>query len=44
MEKDTENSSTDYKGNPEGDIRKLVIPDAQGGQRLDQVVHETKRR
>ncbi|MBW8458786.1 MAG: 23S rRNA pseudouridine(1911/1915/1917) synthase RluD [Thiobacillus sp.] len=38
MEKDTENSSTDYKGNPEGDIRKLVIPDEQGGQRLDQAL------
>jgi 23S rRNA pseudouridine1911/1915/1917 synthase len=35
MEKDTENSSTDYKGNPAGDVRELVIPDAQGGQRLD---------
>lgn len=38
MEKDTENSSTDYKGNPEGDIRQLVIPDEQGGQRLDQAL------
>ncbi|MHB1400876.1 MAG: 23S rRNA pseudouridine(1911/1915/1917) synthase RluD [Thiobacillus sp.] len=38
MEKDTENSSTDYKGNPEGDIRKLVIPDEQGGLRLDQAL------
>lgn len=27
--------STDYKGNTEGDIRELVIPDEQGGQRLD---------
>ncbi|OZA28476.1 MAG: 23S rRNA pseudouridine(1911/1915/1917) synthase [Hydrogenophilales bacterium 17-64-11] len=35
MGKDTENSSTDYKGNSQGDIRQLVIPDAQGGQRLD---------
>ena len=38
MEKDTESSSTDYKGNPAGDIRQLVIPDAQGGQRLDQAL------
>ncbi|OJW43417.1 MAG: RNA pseudouridine synthase [Thiobacillus sp. 65-1059] len=38
MEKDTENSSADYKGNSEGDIRQLVIPDAQGGQRLDQAL------
>ena len=38
MEKDTENSSTDYKGNPEGDIRKLVIPDEQGGLRLEQAL------
>ncbi|OJW86651.1 23S rRNA pseudouridine(1911/1915/1917) synthase RluD [Thiobacillus sp. 65-1402] len=38
MEKDTENSSTDYKGNSESDIRQLVIPDAQGGQRLDQAL------
>jgi len=30
--------STDYKGNTEGDIRQLVIPDAQGGQRLDQAL------
>ena len=35
MEKDTENSTTDYKGNHQGDIRQLVIPDEQGGQRLD---------
>jgi 23S rRNA pseudouridine1911/1915/1917 synthase len=38
MEKDTESSSADYKGNTEGDIRQLVIPDAQGGQRLDQAL------
>jgi 23S rRNA pseudouridine1911/1915/1917 synthase len=38
MEKDTENMSSDYKGNPEGDIRKLVIPDEQGGLRLDQAL------
>jgi 23S rRNA pseudouridine1911/1915/1917 synthase len=38
MGKDTENMSTDYKGNTEGDIRQLVIPDAQGGQRLDQAL------
>lgn len=38
MEKDTEKLSTDYKGNPEGDVRQLVIPDAQGGQRLDQAL------
>ncbi|PKO63484.1 MAG: RNA pseudouridine synthase, partial [Betaproteobacteria bacterium HGW-Betaproteobacteria-17] len=38
MDKDTENSSSDYKGNPEGDIRKLVIPDEQGGLRLDQAL------
>lgn len=30
--------STDYKGNTDGDIRQLVIPDAQGGQRLDQAL------
>ncbi len=35
MGKDTEKLSGDYKGNTEGDIRQLVIPDAQGGQRLD---------
>lgn len=35
MGKDTENLSTDYKGNTGGDIRELVIPDEQGGQRLD---------
>lgn len=38
MEKNTESSSADYKGNPAGDIRQLVIPDAQGGQRLDQAL------
>lgn len=38
MGKDTENLSTDYKGNTEGDIRELVIPDEQGGQRLDQAL------
>lgn len=27
--------SPDYKGNTEGDVRELVIPDEQGGQRLD---------
>lgn len=35
MDKDTEDSSDDYKGNPLGDIRELVIPDEAGGQRLD---------
>ena len=35
MGKDTENLSDDYKGNPEDGVRELVIPDAQGGQRLD---------
>ena len=38
MEKDRENSVTDYKGNPQADIRQLVIPDDQGGQRLDQAL------
>lgn len=38
MEKDTEKLSTDYKGNTEGDIRRLVIPDAEGGKRLDQAL------
>jgi 23S rRNA pseudouridine1911/1915/1917 synthase len=38
MGKDTENSSDDYKGNTESDVRQLVIPDAQGGQRLDQAL------
>jgi 23S rRNA pseudouridine1911/1915/1917 synthase len=35
MGKDTEDSSRDYKGNGGGGIRELVIPDEQGGQRLD---------
>ncbi len=30
--------SDDYKGNTEGGVRELVIPDAQGGQRLDQAL------
>ena len=30
--------STDYKGNTLGSIRRLVIPDEQGGQRLDQAL------
>ena len=30
--------STDYKGNTEGDIRELVIPDEEGGRRLDQAL------
>ena len=30
--------STDYKGNTAGDVRKLVIPDEQGGLRLDQAL------
>jgi 23S rRNA pseudouridine1911/1915/1917 synthase len=38
MGKDAENLSTDYKGNTEGDIRQLVIPDDQGGLRLDQAL------
>ena len=38
MGKDTENSSSDYKGNPEGDVRELVIPGEHGGQRLDQAL------
>lgn len=38
MGKDTENSSLDYKGNPPGLARELVIPAAQGGQRLDQAL------
>jgi len=38
MEKDTEDLSVDYKVNTEGDIRRLVIPDEQGGQRLDQAL------
>ncbi|WP_324780616.1 23S rRNA pseudouridine(1911/1915/1917) synthase RluD [Thiobacillus sedimenti] len=38
MGKHTENLSDDYKGNSEGGVRELVIPDAQGGQRLDQAL------
>src|SRR5574340_664123 len=38
MGKDTGNSSNDYKGNTLGSVRELVIPDAQGGQRLDQAL------
>jgi 23S rRNA pseudouridine1911/1915/1917 synthase len=38
MEKDTENSSDDYKGLSEDSVRELVIPDEQGGQRLDQAL------
>jgi 23S rRNA pseudouridine1911/1915/1917 synthase len=38
MGKDTENSAADYKGIPQADIRQLVIPDDQGGQRLDQAL------
>jgi 23S rRNA pseudouridine1911/1915/1917 synthase len=38
MAKDTEKLSTDYKGNTEGDIRQLVIPDEAGGKRLDQAL------
>jgi 23S rRNA pseudouridine1911/1915/1917 synthase len=38
MGKDTEISSKEYKGNPPADVRSLVIPDAQGGQRLDQAL------
>ena len=38
MGKDTEILSTDYKGNTEAGVRQLVIPDAQGGQRLDQAL------
>ena len=30
--------SDDYKGNAPGDIRELVIPDGDGGQRLDQAL------
>ncbi|MFN3543810.1 MAG: 23S rRNA pseudouridine(1911/1915/1917) synthase RluD [Thiobacillus sp.] len=30
--------SSDYKGNGEGDIREVVIPADQGGQRLDQAL------
>jgi 23S rRNA pseudouridine1911/1915/1917 synthase len=38
MGKDTENLSDDYKGNPEDGVRELVIPEDQGGQRLDQAL------
>jgi 23S rRNA pseudouridine1911/1915/1917 synthase len=38
MGKDTEDLSDDYKGNTEGDTRQLVIPNEQGGQRLDQAL------
>ena len=38
MEKDTESLSDDYKGNTESVVRQLVIPDALGGQRLDQAL------
>jgi 23S rRNA pseudouridine1911/1915/1917 synthase len=38
MGKDTEILSSDYKGNTAGDVRELVIPDTQGGQRLDQAL------
>ncbi len=38
MEKHTENSSVDYKGNTEADVRELVIPAEQGGLRLDQAL------
>ncbi|MBT9540341.1 23S rRNA pseudouridine(1911/1915/1917) synthase RluD [Thiobacillus sp.] len=38
MEKDTENSSDDYKGLSEDGVRELVIPNEQGGQRLDQAL------
>jgi 23S rRNA pseudouridine1911/1915/1917 synthase len=38
MAKDTEKLSTDYKGNTEDDIRQLVIPDDEGGKRLDQAL------
>jgi len=38
MGKDTEILSDDYKGNTAGDTRQLVIPDEQGGQRLDQAL------
>ena len=30
--------SANYKGIPEGDVRRLVIPDEEGGQRLDQAL------
>lgn len=38
MEKDTENSSLDYKGNRPADVLELVIPEPEGGQRLDQAL------
>jgi 23S rRNA pseudouridine1911/1915/1917 synthase len=38
MENDKDNSTDDYKGNPEGDVRQLVIPNEQGGLRLDQAL------
>ena len=38
MGKDTENLSADYKGLSEGGVRELVIPNEQGGQRLDQAL------
>ncbi len=38
MGKDTENLSDDYKGNTGDGVRELVIPDEQGGQRLDQAL------
>ncbi|OGU23943.1 MAG: RNA pseudouridine synthase [Hydrogenophilales bacterium RIFOXYD1_FULL_62_11] len=38
MGKDTENSSDDYKGLSEDSVRELVIPNEQGGQRLDQAL------
>ena len=38
MERDKDDSTEDYKGNREGDVRELVIPNAQGGLRLDQAL------
>lgn len=38
MGKDTEILSSDYKGNPSDDVRELVIPEGEGGQRLDQAL------
>jgi 23S rRNA pseudouridine1911/1915/1917 synthase len=38
MGKDTDITSDDYKGYAQGSIRELVIPDEQGGQRLDQAL------
>lgn len=38
MGHNTENASVDYKGNPQAAIHELVIPAAQGGQRLDQAL------